>query len=131
MTETKIIEIMIGIIGALVGVVGLLVWYLFSKIMLKLDYQMEQHQKCREEFLGRFVDKIEFMDFMKIRAQDHASINQRLYALESHHKELMIKMDLFMKDTDNKLTRLSATFVDREAAISARLDKIADRQAVA
>ena len=126
MLEEKVIELLLAANVLLVGALGFLIKYLFTKMMASIDEQARLHMKCREDFLQKFMNKNEFNSFLALRSQDHATINTRLHSMESQHKELMIKMDLFMKDTEHKLTRLSATFVERENAISQRLDNLAD-----
>lgn len=99
----------------------------FSILSAALKEFMAECHRCQIETLKNFVSKEDYVQLLGMRSEAHKIINNRLGALEIGQAKIADKLDTFHQDMQEKHSRLSKTFVLREAAISSRLDMISDR----
>jgi hypothetical protein len=121
------------------SILGFLLVLLLKKgIIERLDnmaadqkaFQLECH-RCQEENRSTFVPRADYEKLLVARQQAHQVINDRLVSLEGGQKSIGDQIDIFHRDMTEKITRLTMSFVVRDAVLSTRVDNISGKIGVA
>ena len=116
------------VLSILGGLVGLL---LKKGVIERLDgmaenltvWQKSCHQ-CQDDNRALFVPKADYERLLEVRQQAHKVINDRLVSLENGQDNISSQIERFHKDMTDKITRLTMSFVVRDAVLSTRMDNI-------
>ena len=90
------------------------------------EFQKECH-RCHSEYVDKFVPRPDYERLLNVRQEAHKVINERLVTLENGQLNIANQIETFHRDMAEKITRLSMSFVIRDAVLSTRVDNISGK----